>query len=88
MKKNSRAKSAKPMKVNDPIERDFSALLKSGSWKPMDHYFQFAPKDKTLTLRISSELLEGYKRLASKEDKKYQKLMREALIEYLAKKVS
>lgn len=88
MKKNTKTKSKKAVKSDDPVDRDFSALIKEGEWKPFNQYFQYAPKDKTLTLRVSGELLDGYKKLAGKEDKKYKKLMREALIEYLAKKVS
>ena len=57
-------------------------------WKQFSELFQFAPKDKTITLRMSADLLNRYKELADKMDTKYQKLIREALLEYLLKKAS
>ncbi|MNU11787.1 hypothetical protein D3C72_2599210 [compost metagenome] len=54
----------------------------------MNDLLRHLPKDKTITLRLSSDLLNQFKRLAVKKDMKYQKLIREALVEYLAKKAS
>jgi len=72
----------------DPLDQDLSELIKNSEWKPFSEYFQFAPKDQTITLRISKDLLQQYKKLAKEKDTKYQKLIREALIDYLQKKAS
>jgi predicted DNA binding CopG/RHH family protein len=73
----------------DPLDRDMSFVFDDPSkWKQFSELFQFAPKDKTITLRMSADLLNRYKELAEKMDTKYQKLIREALLEYLLKKAS
>ncbi|MBV2168844.1 MAG: BrnA antitoxin family protein [Bdellovibrio sp.] len=85
-KVNSRLKR----KVNtDPVERDLSFVFDTPErWSKVSDLLQHMPKDKTITLRLSSDLLDQYKKLAAKKDTKYQKLIREALIEYLAKRAS
>ncbi|OFZ53420.1 MAG: hypothetical protein A2428_10135 [Bdellovibrionales bacterium RIFOXYC1_FULL_54_43] len=47
--------------------------------------FEFAPKDKSITLRVSSELLSAVQDVAKKKKTNYQKLIREAIEEYLQK---
>jgi predicted DNA binding CopG/RHH family protein len=73
----------------DPLDRDMSFVFDHPEkWKQFSELFQFAPKDKTITLRMSADLLTRYKKLAKKTDTKYQKLIREALLEYILKKAS
>jgi predicted DNA binding CopG/RHH family protein len=76
-------------KDEDPVERDFSYVFDSeDKWVKMSELLRHLPKDKTITLRLSSDLLDQYKKLAQKQETKYQKLIHEALVEYLAKKAS
>ncbi len=87
-KKKNQSKKGK-IENEDPLERDMSFIFDdSAKWKKFRELFQFVPKDKTITLRMSSDLLNRYKKLAKETDTKYQKLIREALIEYLVKKAS
>ncbi len=73
----------------DPLDRDMSFIFNDPTkWKDFSDLFQFAPKNKTITLRMSADLLKRYKNLAKEMDTKYQKLIREALIEYLLRKAS
>lgn len=67
----------------DPLEGDLSEVLKETDWKEFSEYFHFAKKNKTLTLRVSDELLKKFKFLAKKKDTKYQKLVYEALVQYV-----
>jgi predicted DNA binding CopG/RHH family protein len=87
-KKKVPAKKSKS-KGMDPLDRDMSFVFDDpAKWKQFSELFQFAPKDKTITLRMSADLLNRYKKLAKDMDTKYQKLIREALLEYLLKKAS
>jgi predicted DNA binding CopG/RHH family protein len=47
--------------------------------------FEFVPKDKSITLRISSELLKSVQNVAKKRGVNYQKLIREAIEAFLKK---
>ena len=88
--KRQKAKGKKrKTESKDPLDRDMSFVFNDPTkWKQFSELFQFAPKDKTVTLRMSADLLNRYKELADKMDTKYQKLIREALLEYLLKKAS
>ncbi len=88
--KKQKAQARKRKNNNeDPLDRDMSFVFDDPTkWKQFSELFQFAPKDKTITLRMSADLLNRYKELAEKMDTKYQKLIREALLEYLLKKAS
>ncbi len=89
MKKQKAPARKKRIDQRDPLERDMSFVFDDPTkWKQFSELFQFAPKDKTITLRMSTDLLNRYKKLAKEENTKYQKLIREALIEYLLKKAS
>lgn len=55
----------------DLSEYDFS------DFKPMS--FEFAPKDKAVTLRLSAPLLDAVKNTASKEGVPYQRYIRHVL---------
>jgi|JI61114BRNA_FD_contig_21_8291579_length_596_multi_7_in_0_out_0_2 predicted DNA binding CopG/RHH family protein len=89
MKKQKAQARKRKSNNQDPLERDMSFVFDDPTkWKQFSELFQFAPKDKTITLRMSADLLNRYKELADKMDTKYQKLIREALLEYLLKKAS
>lgn len=89
MKKQKAQARKRKSNNQDPLDRDMSFVFNDPTkWKQFSELFQFAPKDKTITLRMSADLLNRYKELADKMDTKYQKLIREALLEYLLKKAS
>src|SRR5438445_9250978 len=85
--KKKKVKSKTTRKTEkDPLARDMSFVFDSPQkWVKVSELLKHMPKDKTITLRISSDLLDQYKGLAQKKDMKYQKLIREALVEYLMK---
>lgn len=77
------------MTETDPLERDMSFLLKEkGKWVRLNELFQLQKKNKTITLRVSDDLLNEVKKIAKDEDMDYQKLIRNIIIEYVAKKAS
>jgi predicted DNA binding CopG/RHH family protein len=87
-KKKPQAKKSR-VERRDPLDRDMSFVFDDPTkWKQFSELFQFAPKDKTITLRMSADLLYRYKKLAKEKNTKYQKLIREALLEFLLKKAS
>ena len=89
MKKQRAQARKRKSKNQDPLDRDMSFVFDDPTkWKQFSELFQFAPKDKTITLRMSADLLNHYKELADKTKTKYQKLIREALLEYILKKAS
>jgi predicted DNA binding CopG/RHH family protein len=47
--------------------------------------FEFAPKDKSITLRVSSDLLDAVQSAAKRRRTNYQKLIREAIEQFLKK---
>ena len=83
------AKSKKNKKTTDPLDRDMSFLLKEkGKWVRLNELFELQKKNKTITLRISEELLDEIKKIAQDEETNYQKLIRDVLIDYVSKKAS
>ncbi len=83
------AKSKKNKKNNDPLDRDMNFLLKEkGKWIRLNELFELQKKNKTITLRISEELLDEIKKIAQDEETNYQKLIRDVLIDYVSKKAS
>lgn len=83
------AKSKKKNVEVDPLDRDMSFLLKEkGKWVRLNELFQIQKKNKTITLRVSNDLLNEVKKIAKDEDMDYQKLIRNIIIEYVAKKAS
>jgi predicted DNA binding CopG/RHH family protein len=83
------AKSKKKNMEADPLDRDMSFLLKEkGKWVRLNELFQIQKKNKTITLRVSDDLLNEVKKIAKDEDMDYQKLIRNIIIEYVAKKAS
>ena len=89
MKKKKEQAKKRKIDKQDPLDRNMSFVFEDpAKWKQFSELFQFAPKDKTITLGLSADLLSRYKKLAKEENTKYQKLMREALLEFLLKKAS
>ena len=83
------AKSKKKNVEADPLDRDMSFLLKEkGKWVRLNELFQIQKKNKTITLRVSDDLLNEVKKIAKDEDMNYQKLIRNIIIEYVARKAS
>lgn len=83
------AKSKKNKKNNDSLNRDMSFLLQEkGRWIRLNELFDLQKKNKTITLRISEELLDEIKKIAQDEEINYQKLIRDVLIDYVSKKAS
>jgi predicted DNA binding CopG/RHH family protein len=74
------------MTEKDPLARDLSDLITNGKWRPINDFFKYQPKNKTITLRISEDLLAILKKMAEKQKTDYQKLIREAVIEFVTKK--
>lgn len=75
--KSSKKASAKKTTSKDILDQDLSAVLQAGSWQRMK--FELQPKNKTITLRISEELLEAVKKQAAAHGLDYQKYIRLAL---------
>ena len=73
------------MKDEKDMIEDFSEILKKGKWVKASELFEMKPKDKTITLRINSELFESIKLIAKEKDINYQKLIRLKLGEILDK---
>ncbi|NET57753.1 MAG: CopG family transcriptional regulator [Symploca sp. SIO2E6] len=63
------------------LERDLSEFLEPEAFREnfVPISFEFLPKDATLNLRISTELLEAIKELAQKKGIGYQKFVRQVL---------
>ncbi|MFZ4713339.1 MAG: CopG family antitoxin [Bacteriovoracaceae bacterium] len=76
-------KIAEIFKREDPLDGDLSILLEHGKWKKAK--FEIKPKDKTITLRISDNLLQAIKSKAQKEGIDYQKWIRASLEDALDK---
>lgn len=73
--KNSKKKSKKRvMDDDDPLDRDMSYLLQSPGWQIVQ--FSLRPKNKTVTIRMSEELLNAVKEAANKKGVDYQKYIR------------
>ena len=65
------------------LEDDISSYINEENFKEI--HFEIQPKDKSITLRLSSQMLESFKKKAEKEGVNYQKLMRKALEAFLKK---
>ncbi len=78
-----RQKPPKKSIERDPLAGDLAEVIKNAEWKNFSDYFHFVKKDKTITLRVSDNLLKEFKKLAKKKDTKYQKLVYEALVQYI-----
>lgn len=68
------------------LKTDLSNFINSENFTKTT--FEFAPKDKSITLRVSGALLEEVQVAAKKQGVSYQKLIRQAVEEFLKKKVA
>ena len=75
--KASRKGLKKRMSNIDPLNRDLASLMSQGNWQRVR--FELQPKNKTVTLRLSEELLKAIKYEAKKSGLEYQKFIRIAL---------
>ncbi len=78
-------KHLKKIKTNKEAEnildQDLSPYIHSENFKPI--HFEFKPKNKTVTIRMSEDLLKALKTRAKKQGIHYQKLMRQVLEGFL-----
>ncbi len=63
------------------LKKDLSAYLSPENFTLTS--FEFAPKDKSVTLRVSNELLTAVQIAAKRHGINYQKLIREAIEQFL-----
>ena len=83
MKNTKLSKKTSNKKQSDPLDKDLSGLFDMKGWKKVK--FEIKPKNKTITLRISEELLEAIKSKADDEGVEYQKWIRSSLEDALKK---
>jgi predicted DNA binding CopG/RHH family protein len=69
--------------AKEMMKNDLSDFLSPENFKLTS--FEFAPKDKSITLRVSSDLLDAVQVAAKKRGTNYQKLIREAIERFLKK---
>jgi predicted DNA binding CopG/RHH family protein len=72
-----------PSKANDPLAGDMSDFISKAKWQQAR--FTFAAKDTTVTLRIPQALVDSAKKIAKKKHIKYQRMMRDAIVDYVVK---
>jgi predicted DNA binding CopG/RHH family protein len=70
-------------KETDPLKGSLTDLLDKKGWKRIQ--YEIKPKSKTITLRLSEELLIAVKEKAESEGLDYQKWIRLALEQNLSK---
>lgn len=63
------------------LKRDLSDYITRENFKSAT--FEFAPKDRSITLRVSGKLLEAVQTMAKRRGVNYQKLIREAIERFL-----
>ena len=73
MRKSKNVSKAKK-REDDPLAGDLSGLLERDRWQLVR--FEHRPKNKTITLRLSEDLLDAVKAEADKQGVDYQKLIR------------
>lgn len=81
--KSSKKVSKKSKASTDPLDGDLSGLLQDSQWQRVR--FELQPKNKTITIRMSEELLEAVKEQAEKSGLDYQKFIRLTLEKVVAK---
>lgn len=67
--------------ISDPLEFDMSSILENGTWKKVK--FELLPKDKSISLRLSEDLLKKIKTKAKSHNLDYQKFIRLVLEQVL-----
>ena len=66
------------------LQQDLSDYLHAGNLKPMR--FEFQPKEKSINLRISEDLLKAVQTHAKREGIPYQRYIRQALEKAITQK--
>ena len=69
--------------AEDILESDLSEFINKDNFKRTT--FEFGAKDKSITLRISDPLLNSVQAAAKKQGVPYQRVIRQAIEEYLKK---
>ena len=69
--------------VRKLLKKDISEFISSENFKLTS--FEFAPKDKSITLRVSNKLLNAVQTAAKSRGINYQKFIREAIEQFLKK---
>ncbi len=64
-------------KKSDPLNKDLSSIFDKKGWKKVR--FELKPKKKSITIRISEEMLEAIKARAEDEGLDYQKWIRSSI---------
>jgi predicted DNA binding CopG/RHH family protein len=66
------------------LEQDLSDYLHAGNFKPMR--FEYQPKEKSINLRISEDLLKAVQANAKRQGIPYQRYIRQALERAISQK--
>ena len=69
--------------AEDVLSEDLTSYINKNNFKRTT--FEFAPKDKSITIRISDPLLNSVQEVAEKQGVPYQRIIRQAIEEYLKK---
>jgi predicted DNA binding CopG/RHH family protein len=69
--------------AEDILNDDLSDYVNRNNFKRTT--FEFAPKDKSITIRVSHPLLNSVQAIAEKQGVPYQRIIRQAIEEYLKK---
>lgn len=72
-----------PPKKDDPLAGDLSDFIGKAKWRKLR--LVFTPKDTKVTLRLTKGMVDTAKKVAKKKGIKYQRLMRDAIADYLTK---
>jgi predicted DNA binding CopG/RHH family protein len=67
----------------DPLKGDLSSILGEKGWKKVK--FELKPKNKSITIRMSEEMLDAIKAKAEEEGLDYQKWIRSSIEDALNK---
>lgn len=83
MKNLKRTSKNKKILNRDPLNGDLSSLFSEKGWKKIK--FELMPKNKSITIRISEEMLDAIKIKAQNEGQDYQKWIRSSIEDALNK---
>lgn len=83
MKNSKKADLRNKVQKDDPLKKDLSHLFDKKGWKNVK--FELKPKDKSITLRLSEDMLNAIKARAEDEGLDYQKWIRSSLEDALNK---
>jgi predicted DNA binding CopG/RHH family protein len=79
----NKKKNIRKRNQQDPLRGDLSSLLGKKEWKRVK--FELKPKNKSITIRLSEEMLESIKAKAEEEGLDYQKWIRSSIEDALNK---